>query len=69
MSSKSKSISFNLYPEIKILHTWIYAHQQARRGTWHIEAVDRMRFRRRVQLVKEKLDPVLLRHLSKIKDN
>lgn len=57
-----KTVSFHTKPEIKILNTWVYAHQQARRGTWHIDAVDRMRFLRRIEITKNILDPILNRH-------
>lgn len=68
MISNSKSVSFALHPEIKILYTWHYANQQARRGTWHIEAIDRVRFHRRIDEMKSILEPVLHERLNKIKN-
>lgn len=64
-----KSVSFNLHPEIKILHTWLHAHQQARKGIWHLAAIDRIHFQRRIELTKNKLDPVLLLRFKLYKDN
>lgn len=63
---KKKSVSFELNPQTKILHTWLYAHQQARKGTWHIDAVDRIRFQRRIEQTKNILDPILLIHIRNV---
>lgn len=66
--SAKKTVSFHTEIEIKILNTWVYAHQQARKGTWHIDAVDRMRFQRRVEITKNILDPILNRHINRIQN-
>lgn len=68
MTSKPKSVSFNLEPQIKFLHTWLFAHHEARKGTWHLEAVDRIRFQRRIEIAKVTLDPILLRHKKYSRD-
>lgn len=63
MDSETKSVSINLQPQKKILHTWLYAHRQARKGTWHLDAVDRMRFQMRIERAKVKQEPLLLLHV------
>lgn len=64
MSTRKRSVSFNMHPEIKILYTWLYAYKQARKGTGHIEAVDRIRFQRRIQQTKNILETILLQHIK-----
>lgn len=64
-----KAISFQIKPEIRMLYTWRYAHQQARKGTWHIDAIDRMRFQKRIEIIKSILDPFLQQHMRKIKNS
>lgn len=49
----------------KTIFTWSFAHRLARQGKWHIAAIDRMRFQRRIEQTQNILDPVLLRHISK----
>lgn len=63
------TVSFHINPEIKILYAWPYAHRQARKGDWHIAAIDRIRFQRRIEKTQNILNPVLFRHINKIKDN
>lgn len=64
-----KTISFQMNPEIKILYAWPFAHRQARRGAWHIEAIDRMRFQRKIEKTQNILDSVLFQHINNIKVN
>lgn len=56
-------------PEIKTIFTWSFAHRVARKGAWHFEAVDRMRFHRRIEQTQNILDPVLLRHIIRSNNN
>lgn len=67
--SDTKSVSFHTIHEIKFLYTWKYAHQQARKGTWHIDAVDRIRFQRRITQTEIIIDPVLHNHIRLTKTN
>lgn len=41
------------------LRTWNYAYGQARKGLWELEAIDRMRFQRRIDNVHTVLRNVL----------
>ena len=54
-----KSVSFQLAPEIKYPYTWSLAYQKVRKGSWHINAVDRIRFQRRVQQTKDIVEPTV----------
>lgn len=61
-----KKVKFKAKPEIRILHTWHYAHMQARKDKWQQIAIDRTRFENRIDELKEKISPILLKKHKKI---
>lgn len=38
-------------PKYRYMHTWLYAHREARRGTSAQDYADRIRFEKRIQLI------------------
>lgn len=46
---------------------WSFAYRQARKGTWEVDALDRLRFQKRIEEVDEILTPVLLAKIEEVK--
>ena len=42
------------------MFVWNFAYKQARKGTWEADALDRLRFQKRVKELDQILTPVLL---------
>ena len=63
-----KKVSFG---DVTVYHmyVWTFAYKQARRGQWHIIAIDNERFINRIQKVEQVLYPILEKKLQKIKQN
>ena len=63
--ASSKQVTFEKEPSVRYIHTWTFAHREARKGdSWILAAIDRQRFAKRVALVGEILTPVLERKLT-----
>lgn len=55
-----KKVSFNeKLNQIYILRKWNFAFKQARMMYWEYEAIDRIRFQRRVKEISNILNPIL----------
>lgn len=55
---------------VHLLFTWSYAYREARRGPWERAAVDRVRFKRRIEEAAIYINPILdMNHRNKIKRN
>lgn len=55
-----KSVSFNENKnKVYVLITWKFAYNSARKKYWEFYAIDRIRFRRRIQLISQIVNPVL----------
>jgi len=53
--------------KIIILRTWLFAYEAARKGTWHRCAIDRERFKRRIEEISHHIAPILTSaHRNKI---
>lgn len=65
---RKKKVHFKPDNELAVVHpmiVWSFAYKQARKGTWEVDALDRLRFQKRIEEVNKILTPVLL---AKIKD-
>lgn len=62
MDSTSRTVSFNLKPEITELYVWQYAYREARKGKWEQTARDRHRFQRRISDLENVISPILTLH-------
>jgi len=61
--TKKKKVQFMPDHQLAVVHpmiVWNFAHKQARKGTWEADALDRLRFQKRVEELSEILTPVLL---------
>lgn len=54
-----KNVKFNLKPTMHLMYVWAFAYSQARKGDWEMVARDRIRFQRRIEKIRLKLDPIL----------
>lgn len=63
-----KKVTFNENQNQKyILCTWLFAYQSARQSLWEQEALDRIRFKKRVESSAMYLNPVLnVEHRNKV---
>jgi len=66
---KKKKVQFMPDHQLAIVHpmiVWNFAYKQARKGTWEADALDRLRFQKRVEELSEILTPVLLAKKEKV---
>ena len=56
---RGKKVKFNERVIIYPLYVWNFAYREARKSTWMQEAIDRYRFRRRIQELEKLLEPIL----------
>lgn len=66
---RKKKVCFKLDHELAVVHpmvVWNFAYRQARKGTWEVDALDRLRFQKRIKELDEILTPVLLAKMEKI---
>lgn len=66
---QKKKVHFKPENELTTLHpmfVWNFAYKQARKGTWEADALDRLRFQKRVKELDQILTPVLLAKLKKV---
>lgn len=62
-TKKKKKVHFMPDDHLVTIHqlfVWKFAYRQARKGTWEANALDRLRFKRKVMELEEILTPVLL---------
>lgn len=62
-NKKKKRVCFKPDNELTVTHpliVWSFAYKQARKGSWEMEALDRLRFQKRIRELDEILTPVLL---------
>ena len=65
---KKKKVCFKPDDELVTVHpmvVWSFAYKQARKGTWQVEALDRIRFQKRIKELDVILTPVLLAKMGK----
>lgn len=66
---RKKKVCFKPDHELAVVHpmiVWSFAYRQARKGTWEVDALDRLRFQRRVEEVDKILTPVLLAKIEEV---
>ena len=66
---KKKKVSFKPDYELTVVHpmiVWSFAYRQARKGTWEVDALDRLRFQKRIKEVDNILTPVLLAKIKEV---
>ena len=66
---QKKKVQFMPDDQLTVVHpmfVWNFAYKQARKGTWEADALDRLRFQRRVKELDEILTPVLLAKKEKL---
>lgn len=54
-----KSVRFSPQTSVIVLHAWMYAYKQARKGQWEQYARDAIRFKQRIKVVGEILSSIL----------
>lgn len=54
----SKRVNFELKPDIFYMRKWDYAYREARKGRWHLFAIDRFRFQRKINEIEKLLSPI-----------
>ena len=65
---KKKKVQFLPDHQLAVVHpmvVWNFAYRKARKGTWEADALDRLRFQKRVKELDEILSPVLLAKMEK----
>ena len=55
---EEKTVTFNENVSVKYQYTWNFAYRMARNRYWEYFAVDRMRFKRRIERMEDLLKPV-----------
>ena len=40
-TKNNKKVNFNDKVEVHVMRTYLFAHKQSRKGTWHLYAIDR----------------------------
>lgn len=66
---QKKKVHFKPDNELTTVHSmfvWNFAYKQARKGTWDADALDRLRFQKRVKELDQILTPVLLAKWKKV---
>lgn len=61
-SAMCKRVHFNLKPDIFYMKKWDYAYREARKGCWHLYAIDRFHFQRKINKIDKILSPILAFH-------
>lgn len=64
-----KKVQFIDKPNVQIMHTWQFAHMQARKDMWQKAGRDRVRFERRINNFGEIFSPILKKKYEKIIEN
>ena len=59
-----KNVTFSPTDEKHTMVHWSFAYREARKGTWHLFAIDRCRFKRRISQFEEKLKPHLTKRIQ-----
>lgn len=66
---RKKKVCFKPDNELAVVHpmvVWSFAYRQARKGTWEADALDRLRFKKRIDELDEILTPVLLAKMEQV---
>ena len=66
---RKKKVRFKPDDELAVVHpmiVWSFAYRQARKGTWEVDALDRLRFQKRIEEVDKILTPVLLAKIEEV---
>ena len=66
---RKKKVCFKPDHELAVVHpmiVWSFAYRQARKGTWEVDALDRLRFQKRIEEVDKILTPVLLAKIEEV---
>ena len=66
---RKKKVCFKPDNELAVVHPmviWSFAYRQARKGTWKADALDRLRFKKRIDELDEILTPVLLAKMEQV---
>lgn len=66
---RKKRVCFKPDHELVVVHpmiVWSFAYRQARKGTWEVDALDRLRFQRRIEEADKILTPVLLAKIEEV---
>lgn len=66
---RKKKVCFKPDNELAEVHpmvVWSFAYRQARKGTWEADALDRLRFKKRIEELDKILTPILLAKMGKI---
>ena len=66
---RKKKVYFKPDHELAVVHpmiVWSFAYRQARKGTWELDAIDRLRFQKRIEEVDKILTPVLLAKIEEV---
>ena len=64
-----KNVTFSPTDEKHTMVHWSFAYREARKGTWHLFAIDRCRFKRRISQFEEKLKPHLTKRIQEASYN
>lgn len=67
--NKKKKVCFKPDHKLAVVHpmiVWSFAYRQARKGTWELDALDRLRFQKRIEEVDKILTPVLLAKIKEV---
>lgn len=64
-----KRVQFEERPIVHVLHVWNYASRAARRGEWEQIARDNVRFKLRIERLKDVIEPVLVKKYNDIVRN
>ena len=54
-----KKVNFDVNPKVHLMIFWKYAYIAARKGPWETYALDRFRFKCRIEKTATILDPIL----------
>ena len=58
---EGRKVTFNDNVEIRFMHVWAYAYKKSRERYWEVVAIDAARFKRRIMMSSDLLDPILLK--------
>lgn len=66
---RKKKVRFKPDHELAVVHpmiVWSFAYRQARKGTWEVDGLDRLRFQKRIKEVDKILTPILLAKIKEV---
>ena len=61
---ETRRVRFSEHTQVRVMYSWRYAYKKARECYWEMVARDAARFKRRIEMMEDKIQHILMKKME-----